>query len=188
MKLRLIRHATLQIDLAGKHLLVDPMLAEPGIYCSLTLGASAGRNPLVPLPCSLETLLRLDIIIVTHSHFDHFDSVAKNRLPKNVPLICQPADRKRFQRCGFTEVRTVGSSPVDIGNLQFIRTEGKHGQGVIGQAMGDVSGFVIIASNEPRLYIAGDIVWGPKVQNALDRFYPDIIILALLLCEWVKNR
>jgi L-ascorbate metabolism protein UlaG (beta-lactamase superfamily) len=177
MKLRLIRHATLQIELAGWQLLVDPMLAEPGIYCSLTLGASAGRNPTVPLPCSSETLLQPDIVIVTHSHFDHFDLVAKNRLLKNVPLICQAADRKRFQSYGFTQVRTVGSSPVDIGNIQFIRTEGKHGQGIIGRAMGHVSGFVIVASNEPRLYIAGDTIWEPNVKDALDSFHPDIIVL-----------
>jgi L-ascorbate metabolism protein UlaG (beta-lactamase superfamily) len=43
--------------------------------------------------------------------------------------------------------------------------------------MGHVSGFVLTASNEPRLYIAGDTIWGPDVQDALDRFHPDIIIL-----------
>ena len=177
MKLRLIRHATLQVEIAGLHLLIDPMLAEPGIYCSLTLGASAGRNPTVPLPCSLETLLQPDIVVVTHSHFDHFDSVAKNRLPKHVPLICQPADRKRLQSYGFTQVKTAVSSPIDIINMQLIRTEGKHGQGIIGRAMGHVSGFVIIASNEPRLYIAGDTIWGPYVKDALDSFHPDIIVL-----------
>jgi L-ascorbate metabolism protein UlaG (beta-lactamase superfamily) len=177
MKLRLIRHATLQIELAGRHLLIDPMFAEPGAYCSLTLGTSAARNPIVPMPCSTETLLQPDMIIVTHSHFDHFDSAARKLLPKHLPLICQPADRKRFQSFGFTQAISVDSSPVDMGDLQFIRTKGKHGQGIIGQAMGHVSGFVITASHEPRLYIAGDTIWGPDVQDVLDSFHPDIVVL-----------
>ncbi len=177
MRLRLIRHATLQVEMAGRHLLVDPMLAEPGAYWSLTLGTSAGRNPMVPLSCPVETLLQPDMIVVTHSHFDHFDSAARKFLPKHLPLICQPSDRKRFKSYGFLQAAAVGSSPVDMGSLQFIRTKGKHGRGFIGQAMGHVSGFVITASHEPRLYIAGDTIWGPDVQDAFDRFHPDIIIL-----------
>jgi L-ascorbate metabolism protein UlaG (beta-lactamase superfamily) len=177
MKLRLIRHATLQIELAGRHLLIDPMFAEPGAYWSLTLGTSAARNPMVPMPCSAGTLLQPDMIIVTHSHFDHFDSAARKLLPKHLPLICQPADRKRFQSYGFTRAISVDSSPVDMGDLQLIRTNGKHGQGIIGKAMGHVSGFVITASHEPRIYIAGDTIWGPDVQDVLDRFHPDIVVL-----------
>jgi L-ascorbate metabolism protein UlaG (beta-lactamase superfamily) len=87
MKLRLIRHATLQRELAGRSILIDPLLAEPGEYRSLTLGATASRNPTAPLPCLVEDLLHPDIIVATHSHFDHFDSVAIARLPKQTPLM-----------------------------------------------------------------------------------------------------
>ena len=177
MKLRLIRHATLQVELAGRHLLVDPMLAAPKAYSSLTFGATAARNPTVPLPSSLETLLQPDIVVATHSHFDHFDAVAIARLPKQLPLICQPADQARFQGYGFTQVLPVGSSPISVDNLQFFRTKGRHGLGIIGRAMGHVSGFVVAAGREPRLYIAGDTVWGPAVQAALEQYRPDIIVL-----------
>jgi len=76
MKIHFIRHATLQIELAGCQLLVDPMLAAASAYRSLTWGSSAARNPLVPLPCPVNDLLRPDIIIATHEHFDHFDAAA----------------------------------------------------------------------------------------------------------------
>lgn len=177
MKLRLIRHATLQVELAGQHLLVDPLLAEPRAYRSLTFGATAARNPTVPLPCSMETFLQPDILVATHSHFDHFDSVAIARLPKQLPIICQPADRARFLGYGFTQVIPIVSSPVTLENLQFFRTEGRHGKGIIGRAMGHVSDFIIKANQEPLLYIAGDTIWGPTVQAVLEQYRPEIIVL-----------
>ncbi|MHB1390121.1 MAG: MBL fold metallo-hydrolase [Thermoleophilia bacterium] len=177
MKLRLIRHATLQVELAGQHLLVDPLLAEPRAYRSLTFGATAARNPTVPLPCSVETFLQPHILVATHSHFDHFDSVAIARLPKQLPIICQPADRARFLGYGFTQVIPIVSSPVTVENLQFFRTEGRHGKGIIGRAMGHVSGFIIKANQEPLLYIAGDTIWGPTVQAVLEQYRPEIIVL-----------
>lgn len=177
MQLRLIRHATLHIALAGQRLLVDPMLAEPGAFRSLTFGKTAKRNPLTPLPCSVETLLQSDVILATHSHFDHFDPAAAARLPKSVPLVCQPADQERFRRSGFTQVVPVGLSPVTVNGLQFSRTKGKHGKGVIGLAMGRVSGFLIRADGESLVYIAGDTVWTPAVRAVLEQHRPEIVVL-----------
>ena len=44
MNLRLIRHATLQVEFAGRQILVDQMFAEPRAYRSLTVGTSAERT------------------------------------------------------------------------------------------------------------------------------------------------
>jgi L-ascorbate metabolism protein UlaG (beta-lactamase superfamily) len=177
MNLLLIRHATLQIELAGQQLLVDPMLANPGTFNSLTFGASAERNPTVALPCPVETLLQPDLILVTHSHFDHFDSVAITCLPKQLPLICQPTDQANFQRAGFTRVIPVVSSPLSVNGLEIFRVGGRHGQGLLGRAMGPVSGFLIKAEHEPLLYIAGDTIWEPALQAVLEQYHPEIIVL-----------
>jgi L-ascorbate metabolism protein UlaG (beta-lactamase superfamily) len=177
MKLRLIRHATLQIELAGQQVLVDPLFADPATYPSLTLGASSKRNPTVPLPCPLEPLLKPDILLVTHAHFDHFDRVARRLLPKQIPLLCQPVDSVRFRRAGFTHLLPVGSAPVMLNGLKFSRTSGRHGHALLGRLMGPVSGFLIKAENEPLLFIAGDTVWTPMLQAFLEQVPPDIIVL-----------
>jgi L-ascorbate metabolism protein UlaG (beta-lactamase superfamily) len=62
-------------------------------------------------------------------------------------------------------------------DLQFFRTEGRHGKGMIGRAMGQVSGFIIKAHREPLVYIAGDTIWGPWVQAVLEKYQPEIIVL-----------
>jgi L-ascorbate metabolism protein UlaG (beta-lactamase superfamily) len=178
MQLRFIRHATLQIEYADKMILVDPLLARPGSYPSLTLGATAARNPTVPLPCSTESIVqKLDVILVTHSHFDHFDSIAKTQLPKQVPLICQPYDRERFRKYGFKKIIPIDTSAAVMDNIHVIRIEGKHGSGMIARAMGHSSGFIIRTDGEPSFYIAGDTVWTPEIQDALQHYHPDIIVV-----------
>jgi L-ascorbate metabolism protein UlaG (beta-lactamase superfamily) len=43
--------------------------------------------------------------------------------------------------------------------------------------MGNVSGFVLQAEHEPITYIAGDTIWCPAVQQALQRFSPKVVVL-----------
>jgi L-ascorbate metabolism protein UlaG (beta-lactamase superfamily) len=42
--------------------------------------------------------------------------------------------------------------------------------------MGPVSGFVLEYPDEPSLYIAGDTIWCPEVQSALEKYQPRVII------------
>jgi L-ascorbate metabolism protein UlaG (beta-lactamase superfamily) len=177
MKIRLIRHATLWVELAGLRLLVDPMFAAPGAYRSLTAGKSAGRNPLAPLPSEVEAWLHPDAVLVTHAHFDHFDSEAARQLPKGVPILCPPVDQGRYRKLGFEQVVAVDQSPLAWNKLQISRVGGRHGSGLIGRAMGPVSGFIIQAEQAPRLYIAGDTVWHPAVSAALAEHQPGVIVV-----------
>lgn len=133
---------------------------------------------MVPLPCSLEELLRPDAVVVTHSHFDHFDSAAITRLPRDVPPVCQPSDCGRFRNLGFSRVIPMGASPVDVDQVRFFRTHGRHGRRLIGRAIGPASGFVVAANGEPSLYVAGDTVWGPAVLAALERHRSDVVVLS----------
>lgn len=177
MKLRLIRNATLQVEFGGQHLLVDPMLAEPHSYSSLTWGASANRNPTVPLPCSLNELLSPDAVLLTHTHFDHFDRVAAQQLPPKGPIFGQPRDQARLSAHGFEAFRPVADTPFEWQGIQLFRTDGKHGQGIVGYAMGGVSGFVLKAAGEPTVYIAGDTIWCSAVQQAIELHRPDVIVV-----------
>ncbi len=42
--------------------------------------------------------------------------------------------------------------------------------------MGPVSGYVLSAKNEPVIYITGDTIWCPEVDDALTKYKPDIVI------------
>src|SRR5262249_35095347 len=74
---------------------------------------------------------------------------------------------------GFSDVTPIHER-LEWRGISFQRTGGQHGTGEIGQKMGIVSGFVLHAQNEPTLYIAGDTVWCPEVETALQTYRPEL--------------
>lgn len=174
MEITLLRHATLLTQLGGKSFLVDPMLDPPGARPPVGNTPNDRRNPLVPLPefdpGSVEAIL------VTHTHADHLDDAAIERLPKDLPLFCQPEDKDGLRSRGFFDVRSVGEN-LSWDGVGISRTGGRHGTGEIRAKMAPVSGFVLRAPGEPTLYVAGDTVWCPEVEAALGEHEPRIVVV-----------
>ena len=174
MGITLLRHATLLVRLNGKTLLVDPMLDPPGARPPVENTPNDRRNPLVPLPDFDPGSVKA--ILVTHTHADHLDESAVERLPKDLPLFCQPEDEGLLRSSGFSEVRPVGED-LSWDGVEVFRTGGRHGTGEIGAKMAPVSGFVLRAPGEPALYVAGDTVWCPEVEAALDEHEPRVVVV-----------
>ena len=177
MQLRLIRHATLIVGVAGRRVLVDPMLDPAGLRPAVENTRPERRNPLCELPEPAEVVVsRLDGVIVTHLHADHLDDTAVDLLPKDLPLLCQPPDEGVLRDRGFSAVLPV-EDRFDWDGVEVTRTGGQHGTGAIAEALAPVSGFVLGAPGEPSLYIAGDTIYCDEVADALDRHSPDVVVV-----------
>lgn len=171
--IRLIRNATLILQYAGKKILVDPLLGAKGAYNPF---AGGERNPTVDLPLPVNDIIRdVDLVLVTHTHSDHFDSVAKEVLPKAVKLIYQPANEEYFGKTDFTNTEIL-QDHTTWNDISIYRTEGKHGSGEILNNMGTVSGFVLKAKGQPTVYMVGDSIWNEDVAQALEKYRPDVIV------------
>ncbi|NLO21043.1 MAG: MBL fold metallo-hydrolase [Syntrophomonadaceae bacterium] len=93
MKIQLIRHATMLIEINGRSILVDPMLSEAGKMAAVPGVANNSANPLVSLPVDPSSIIHADAVVVTHTHRDHFDDAAKEYLPSDSLIFCQTPDR-----------------------------------------------------------------------------------------------
>lgn len=177
MKIQLIRHATHIISYNGKNLLLDPMFSEKGTLDPVRNAPNEHvNNPLTELPISLQELLNIDAIIVTHTHRDHFDDEAILQLPKNIPLFCQPADEYYIKEKGFLNVIPIQDTYTWEG-ITWIRTPGRHGEGELGDKMGPVSGFLLTSENEPSLYVIGDSVLYSEIEKIFQVYTPDVAIV-----------
>ncbi|MFC0211556.1 MBL fold metallo-hydrolase [Paenibacillus chartarius] len=178
MKVTLLRNATLIVEYAGKKFLIDPFLADKEAYPPFPDSLRQDRrNPLVSLPTSLDNIIHVDAVIVTHLHVDHFDDKAKEVLPKDIPLFVQnEEDAKEVRNAGFQNVKIL-SEGSRFEDIQIIKTKGEHGRGDILQFTGNVCGVVFKHADEKTCYVAGDTVWYDAVREAIEAHKPEIIVV-----------
>jgi L-ascorbate metabolism protein UlaG (beta-lactamase superfamily) len=172
VRLTLVRHATLLVELDGRRILFEPMLDPPGARPPVEDSPNPRQNPLVPLPLPAEEVVAgLDAVVVTHLHRDHFDDTGARLVPRDVPVFCQPEDEERLRALGL-DARPVESDLVWDG-LRIARTAGRHGSDeATAAALGPVSGFVL-----GTLYVVGDTVWCAEVEEALERHRPRVAVV-----------
>lgn len=185
VEVQLIRNATVKIDFSGTTFLVDPMLSAKGEFPGFSdTYRSELRNPLVDLPFSAKDVLEsVEAVVVTHTHTDHWDEAAQKEIPKSLTVFTQnEADAKMIRSQGFKDVRVLEGSTTFEG-VKLSRTGGQHGTDLWfadptrSKAMGPVMGVVFTAPKAKTVYVAGDTVWRPEVDQALKQHKPDVVIL-----------
>ncbi len=179
ISIQLWRHATLSIRLGDSVFLVDPMLSKKGTLDPVKNAGNDIRIPMVELPFSEseidDKIAASAAVVVTHTHRDHWDVDAQNRIAKDKPLLIQPSDEEAVRKSGFENVTPIQLQS-EFKGIKIFRTGGRHGTGEIGLRMGHVSGFVF-QFGQAKIYVAGDTIWCTEVETAIKTYQPDIIIL-----------
>jgi L-ascorbate metabolism protein UlaG (beta-lactamase superfamily) len=171
MRVTLVRNATVIVELAGKRVLVDPMLDDAGSRPPIENTKNQVPNPTVPLPFAAEEAVRgLDAVLVTHRHRDHLDGRAEELLPRDVPVFCQPEDADALRELGL-DARPVAEA-LEWEGVRVVRTPARHGTGRMAELLAPVSGFLL-----DDLYVAGDTVWYEGVEETIDRHRPRVAVL-----------
>ncbi|MGE7092470.1 MBL fold metallo-hydrolase [Lysinibacillus sp. NPDC048646] len=171
-----IRHATSIITINDKRMLVDPMLSDAGKLSPVPFTRNYRRNPLIPLSVPLHIFEDVDAILLTHRHFDHWDKKSISILDKNIPIFCQPKDQSSLQAAGFSRAIPVNNS-FEWEGIQMKRIEGQHAPGLTGKLLGPVSGFFLKTMTKESIYIVGDCIKTPAIEEAFRELVPDIAIL-----------
>jgi L-ascorbate metabolism protein UlaG (beta-lactamase superfamily) len=190
MRINFVRHATFVFESGGRRVMVDPMLAAAGAAVPVPDTPNQRRNPLVDLPFGDEGTLALleetDLVLVTHLHNDHWDGRARDLIPRQTPILCQLEGWDEISASGFRQVTPVDKA-LQWDGLEVVRTGGRHGTGEIGDLMGPVSGFVVRAEGSPTLYVAGDTIFCPEVEEALDAHEPDVVVVNAGAARFLKG-
>lgn len=113
-----IGHASVLLRISGMTILTDPVMSNRvGVGLGFCTG---GPRRLTAAALSLRELPKIDLILISHAHFDHLDRPTLVRLPKRTPIISAHATRDLLSDLGFRRVSELrwGES-TDVGPLQI---------------------------------------------------------------------
>ncbi|WDZ97741.1 MBL fold metallo-hydrolase [Herbaspirillum sp. WKF16] len=101
-----IGHATAFIQIGGKNVLTDPMFSQRASPFSFI-----GPERKVPLPVQVSELPHVDVVVISHNHYDHLDRASVEQLnlqPGGPPLFLVPLGLLAwFNDIGITNVREM---------------------------------------------------------------------------------
>lgn len=114
LRLTWIGHAATYVQMPGLDLLLDPMFGERASPFSFMGPARA-----VPVPLRLEDLPGVDVVLLSHNHYDHLDEGSIERLEARfAPLFLVPLGLgATLRRWGATRV-------VELDWWQYVEVEG----------------------------------------------------------------
>jgi L-ascorbate metabolism protein UlaG (beta-lactamase superfamily) len=158
-----IGNATTVLRLGDFTVMTDPSFGTAGSRVYLGYGAWTRR--VVDPALSMAQLPRLDVVLLSHLHGDHFDRVAREQLASAVPIITTPQAVRRLRRWEFRAVRGLPTwETYDWSRgrqrLRITAVPGRHGPGFVDRLLPDVMGSVVELLVDDvcriRLYITGD--------------------------------
>jgi L-ascorbate metabolism protein UlaG (beta-lactamase superfamily) len=120
-----IGHATVLLRIGGMTILTDPVFStRVGICMGLM---TLGPRRLVAPSISISRLPKLDLILISHAHFDHLDRPSLVRLSKKTPVITAHRTLDLVRDLGFNNVTELqwGES-LRIGDVNVTAREVNH--------------------------------------------------------------
>ncbi|HEY7610175.1 MAG TPA: MBL fold metallo-hydrolase [Alphaproteobacteria bacterium] len=178
-----IGHATALVRLGGKTILTDPVFAD-----HVTPAPPIGPRRLVPPGLALADLPRIDVILVSHDHYDHFEPAAIRRIAaRDRPLCLLPlrvgvGETPRDFGCARTErLDWGGSARLDGVVIHLLPAQHDSGRGVADRNRSLWGSWLVEAGRgraRRSVYFAGDTGVGPHFARIGDAHGP--IDLALL--------
>jgi L-ascorbate metabolism protein UlaG (beta-lactamase superfamily) len=120
-----IGHATILMRVAGMTILTDPVFSNRvGLGLGLITG---GPRRLIAPALSIRQLPPIDLLLISHAHFDHLDRPTLSRLPKHMAVVTAHQTSDLISDLGFASVQELrwGES-IDVGPLKITAQEVVH--------------------------------------------------------------
>ncbi len=162
-------HSTFSIQSpGGKKIIIDPWI---------------DTNP--SCPENLKDIKSVDIIAITHGHFDHIGDlidICSEYKPKVIANweICDWLGTKGIENC--MPMNKGGSQTID--NIKFVMTHAQHSSGIKEDDgtivyAGEPGGYVIEFENNYRIYHAGDTNLFSDMKLIAELYKPDLSMLPI---------
>jgi N-acyl-phosphatidylethanolamine-hydrolysing phospholipase D len=173
-----IGHATALIQIGGRNVLTDPMFGDRASPLRF-----AGPRRWVAPGVALDALPPLDLILLSHNHYDHLDTGSVRALCRrfpSTPWVIPLGLGGGIARTGGREIREIDWwDSVTFDALTIAATPAQHfsARGPFDRNRSLWCGFVI-AGGRHRVYFAGDTGYHPEFPRIAEQLGPfDLTLL-----------
>jgi L-ascorbate metabolism protein UlaG (beta-lactamase superfamily) len=172
-------HAAFLMRMGGKTVLVDPFLSD---YASPVQGV--GPRRFTPPGLTVGQLPRIDVLLVSHNHYDHLDARTIEALPfKRRIQVVVPIGLGRFFRSrGFRRISELDwheAAVLDGLTVTCVPAIHRSARSLIDRNRTLWGGFVL-ESAERRVYFGGDTAYGTVFKETGRRHGPfDLALIGI---------
>lgn len=164
-----IGHATFLINNGDLNILIDPIFSERASSFSWL-----GPKRMIPPAIPLKDLPKIDVVVISHNHYDHFDMSSLKKLhklnPETIFLVAQ-GDKRRLKRAGLTYVHEfLWWENIQIQDTTFTFTPVQHWskRGLYDRNKSLWGGW-FIQTKDLKLYHAGDTAYSNDFKSTYQR-------------------
>ena len=172
LRITMVGHATMLVQIAGMNILTDPVWSERASPFSF-----AGPKRVAPPGIAFEDLPKIDLVLLSHNHYDHMDIVTLDRLQNTFdPLVLTPLGNDAILKKRLPKLRIAAhdwSDQVSAGpvTVHFEPVHHWSARGLGDRRMALWAGFVL-ETPAGRIYHVGDTGFhdGINYRHARDKF------------------
>ena len=166
-------HSSFLIEISGKKILIDPIFSQYAAPHPL-LGRARFNSE---MPIEIGQLSEIDLVIISHDHYDHLDYPSIKKLKEKVDHFYVPLGvgnhlrRWKIAEENFTEMDWWEESQYE--DLKIIFAPSRH---MSGRGLGDQSatlwGSWIVQNDTKNIYFSGDGGYGKHFADIGEKYGP----------------
>jgi N-acyl-phosphatidylethanolamine-hydrolysing phospholipase D len=170
-----IGHATALVQMGGLNLLTDPHFSERASPVQF-----AGPKRYQPPGIALKDLPRIDLVLLSHNHYDHLDTASVKTLNAQAggpPLFLVPLGVKKWMAAqGITNVQQMDwwdsrSMKTQSGEVEVHFTPVQHWSARgLSDRRGSLWGGFAVFANHLHLYVGSDTAYSKDFADTRERF------------------
>lgn len=160
MKISMIGHSTVLIEMGGMRILTDPYFSVRG-----NLVYSRIKSP----ACKREEVKDVNLVLVSHNHFDHTDGAFFRLLPSTIPVVAPSKTAWVTKLKGSQNL--IGMSPWQqktFGSVEVTAVPAWHST---------VTHGYVLRSGGQTVYFTGDTYYASFMERIAREFKPQIVLM-----------
>lgn len=165
-------HSSVLMHIDSTWILTDPVFSERASPIQW-----AGPKRFHPAPITANSLPYIDIVIISHDHYDHLDKATIKAIDEKVGVFVTPLKvGDRLQSWGISREKIIQLDwwqSVSLNNIELVSTPSQHfsGRGLLDRNQTLWSSWVILGSKH-RIFFSGDSGYFSGFKSIGERYGP----------------